>query len=514
MAGESGEPGKAALVDALLRIPVMQEPDGRALVLAELTERGYRLDAMRYSRDRHDIWAIISACLQQPAALAELAEVLHGIEGDHFAAAEFRRLVQAHLAGTAHPPAAPAAPQPPYSPPPRRPGPADSPDSGPDFLIRATAPEFADPAGVFPHVAHDQLTRGAQLGAGARGRVFALLGHPGLVYKEYLSAHVNGGALTELILQRAMMGADERKQLDTSTSWPLMRVMAGRQVVGSLMRALPDDFYVAADDSRRPAYLSYLCYPPRPAWSSISMPSPAERLEIARGLVDLVAFLQSHSLVIGDISAQNLLWTCTPAPHVFLLGCDAIRLDGEPSALPEGETPDWRDPLLRSAAPDFDSDNYKVALMVGRILAQEPYVRPGDDLPILEGIPQGVASGVQERFAVAAGPRGQRPAIGTWAQALRAPQAIQLRLPRNDPPDRRTVQPIYLVCDVAGPAGPAGLEYAHQLPGAMREVSWHPVAADRTRIGVVAFYPIWVTMSPCRTSARTGRYAGSAQPSP
>ena len=261
MAGESGEPGKAALVDALLRIPVMQEPDGRALVLAELAERGYRLDAMRYSRDRHDIWAIISACLQQPAALAELAEVLHGIEGDHFAAAEFRRLVQAHLAGTAHPAAAPAPPQPPYSQPPRRPGPADSPDSGPDLLIRATAPAFAEPAGVFPHVAHDQLTRGAQLGAGARGRVFALLGHPGLVYKEYLSSHVNGGALTELILQRAMMGADERKQLDTSTSWPLMRVMAGRQVVGSLMRALPDDFYVAADDSRRPAYLSYLCLP-------------------------------------------------------------------------------------------------------------------------------------------------------------------------------------------------------------------------------------------------------------
>jgi uncharacterized protein YegL len=484
MAGESGEPGKAALVDALLRVPVMQEPDGRALVLAELAERGYRLDAMRYSRDRHDIWAMMTACLQQPGALAALADVLHGIEGENYATAAFRRLASEHLSGPpglSGPP--PAGPHPPGAGDWR----AAGPEREPDQLIRSLAPEFAEHGGVFPHVSQERLTRGAQLGAGARGRVFALSGQPGLVYKEYLSPQVNGGALAELILQRAMMGVTDRKLLDSGTAWPLMRVTAGRQIVGCLMRAIPDDFYIAANDSRRPAYLSYLCYPPRPAWDSIPLPSPADRLEIARGLVDLVSFLQRYALVIGDISAQNLLWTAAPAPHVFLLGCDAIRLNGAPSALPEGETPDWRDPLLHSAVPDIDSDNYKVALMVGRILSQDPYARPGEDLRVLSGIPQAVASGIRERFAAAAGPRGQRPAVSTWADALRVPPAIQLRLPRHDPPDRRTVQPIYLVCDVAGTASGARSINAEYLVNAMREVSWHPVAADRTRIGVAAF---------------------------
>jgi effector-associated domain 2 (EAD2)-containing protein len=476
----AGEPGKAALVEALLRVPVMQEPDGRALVLAELSERGYRLDAMRYSRDRHDIWAIVTACLQQPGALAALTEILRGIEGEHLAVTEFRRLAGQHMTDAQHPPGAlhpPSAGDPPLT----------GHDREPDLLIRAMAPEFAEFASVLPHVAREHLTRGTQLGAGARGRVFSLTGRPGLVYKEYLSPQVNAGALAELILQRSMMGAADRKLLDASTSWPLIRVMDGRQIVGCLMRAIPDDFYLAASDNRRLAYLSYLCYPPRPAWSSIRMPTAPERLEIARGIVDLVALLQRHSLVIGDISAQNLLWACDPAPHVFLLGCDALRPAGAPSALPEGETPDWRDPLLDSGPPDLDSDNYKVALAVGRILSQEPYARPGEELPLLNSIPQAVASGVRERFAEAASPRGQRPAIDTWAEALRMPRAIQLQLPRDDPPGPRTVQPLYLACDVTAGTDPASVGYAPELTSALQDISWHPVASDRTRISIAVF---------------------------
>jgi O-acetyl-ADP-ribose deacetylase (regulator of RNase III) len=84
MTGDPQDP-KAALVDALLLVPVMQDPDGRALIVRELAERGYQLDARRYARDRHEVWAIVSACQRQAGALTSLAEILRGVEGDSLA---------------------------------------------------------------------------------------------------------------------------------------------------------------------------------------------------------------------------------------------------------------------------------------------------------------------------------------------------------------------------------------------------------------------------------------------
>src|SRR5580658_6928870 len=75
MTGDPPDP-KAALVDALLLVPVMQDPDGRALIVRELAERGYQLDARRYARDRHEVSAIVSACQRQAGALTSLAEIL------------------------------------------------------------------------------------------------------------------------------------------------------------------------------------------------------------------------------------------------------------------------------------------------------------------------------------------------------------------------------------------------------------------------------------------------------
>ena len=203
--------------------------------------------------------------------------------------------------------------------------------------------------------------------------------------------------------------------------------------------------------------------------------------------MNLIGFLQRYSLVVGDVSAQNLLWTCEGAPRVFLLGCDALRLVGAPSALPEGETPDWRDPLLGSRVPDMDSDNYKVALVVGRILSQEPYVRPGETLRLLEGIPEGVATGVRECFAAAAHPAGKRPAIHNWTDALSVPQALRIRWPLESPTAARSVLPVYVVCDVTKPADKSDLSYANELAGVLLEMSSDPTVADKIRVCIAIF---------------------------
>jgi uncharacterized protein YegL len=474
MTGDSPEAGKTALVDVLLRVPVMREPDGRALVLDELADRGYRLDAMRYSRDRHDIWSIVTACLRQPGALAALVEVLRGVEGEQLAVGEFSR-----IAGQFTPKRSPAQASDDVQ--------STDPEGDFDSFIRAIRLEHGESTSVFPDVRRERLPCGSKLGAGARGKVFSLLNDPGLVYKEYISGRVNGAALAELILQRNMLSDTERKLLDGSTSWPLARVMADRHVVGCLMRSLPADFYVLTSAGRRPAYLSYLCYPPKPTWKSIGTPSVQDRLEIARQVVNLIGFFQRYSLIVGDISAQNLLWTCEGAPRVFLLGCDALRLVGGSSALPEGETPDWRDPLLGSRAPDMDSDNYKVALVVGRILSQEPYVRPGETLRLLEGVPDGVASGVRECFAAATRTAGRRPAIQNWSDALSIPQALRIRWPVESPPIARSVLPVYVVCDVTKPVGKSDLSYSDELAGALLEMSSDPTVADKIRVCIAVF---------------------------
>ena len=332
MADDSGQVAKAALVDALLRVPVMQEMDGRALVLAELADRGYRLDPMRFPRDRHDIWAIVTASLRQPGALGALIEILRGIEGEHLAVSETSRIAGRLTAVQSS----------------RRlsdgPASVNPAVSTLESFILALALKQGESASVVPEVRRERLHCGTELGAGGRGRVFSLLSDPGLVYKEYISKKVNGGALAELIIQRNMFGEADKEIVDTGTSWPLARVIEGRRIIGCIMRALPDAFYITASAGRQPAYLSYLCYPPKRSWADIGIPGVSDRLEIARQVLNLIALLQRYSLVIGDISARNILWKCDTAPRVFLLSCDALRILGSPSALPEGETPGWEDP--------------------------------------------------------------------------------------------------------------------------------------------------------------------------
>lgn len=475
MAANSGEADKAALVDVLLRVPVMQESDSRALVLNELTERGYPLSVNRSPRDRYDVWAILTACLRQPGALAALVEVLRGVEGENQAVTEFSRLAGQLTSGEA----------------PARPSPQGTQPAGQerelDSHIRVIARDPGELISAFPEIRRERLHCGSQLGAGARGRVFSLPDDPDLVYKEYISARVNGSALAELILQRNMLGDAERRILDESTAWPLARVMTDRHTVGCLMRSFPDDFYVTLPVGQRPAYLSYLCYPPKPVWENIGLPSVQDRLEIARQVVNLVSFLQRYSLVIGDVSAQNLLWTCHMVPRIFLLGCDALRSLGESSALPEGETPDWRDPLLGSRDPDMDSDNYKMALVIGRILSQQPYAQPGQELPLLNEVPQAVANGVRARFAEAARPAGQRPTAANWAEALTIPQAPRIRWPLEPAATFASMLPLYVVCDVTETADKSVLGYTNELADALREISGDPTVADKTRVCIATF---------------------------
>ena len=219
-------------------------------------------------------------------------------------------------------------------------------------------------------------------------------------------------------------------------------------------------------------------------------------MEISTRILDLFDFLQRHSLVVGDVSAQNLLWTCNPVPRILLLGCDGMRKLGASSALPEGQTPNWHDPLLGSRRPDFDSDNYKAALIVGRILSQDPHVRPGEPLKMLEGVARAVAREVADCFARAAQPPGERPVIRKWKEALGARAVIRI-IPPPLPEHGHRVLPFYVVCDVTdssdehGSSSESSLGRAQELitdlAEAFQDLSFDPVESEIARICIVTY---------------------------
>ncbi|MEU3659861.1 hypothetical protein AB0E77_08860 [Streptomyces sp. NPDC032940] len=80
--------------------------------------------------------------------------------------------------------------------------------------------------------------------------------------------------------------------------------------------------------------------------------------------------------------------------------------------------------------------------MAGRIVAQQPYVAPGQDLDIVSGcLNERQSESVRRLFAQAAGERGTRPRPGEWLTALSDRGVIRLTAatPRTRPAVDHTV---------------------------------------------------------------------------
>ncbi|MCU7824263.1 hypothetical protein [Kitasatospora sp. DSM 101779] len=279
------------------------------------------------------------------------------------------------------------------------------------------------------------------VGAGGQGRIHRLRGGSDLLYKEYLEpARVQAAALTELVQLRRGLDGTARGALDARSAWPLARVLAAGRCTGFLMRTAPDNMlWETGAGSRKPTELQYLLHPERPATAGVVRPTPKQRLVLVRAVVDLLAGLHRHGLVVGDLSQANVLWTVVPEPAVFLIDCDGIRRSGARPVLEQAETPDWGDPLSPFGSDaTVDSDRYKAALVVGRVLAQQAYLAPGDPLVPLPGVLNDRQdAAVRRLWEQAAGPFGSRPELPAWSAALDARDVIPV--PRLRPPPPRPV---------------------------------------------------------------------------
>lgn len=280
------------------------------------------------------------------------------------------------------------------------------------------------------------LTLGDELGRGGQGRVVRIEGpEQGYVFKQYIVPGADPAALKRLVdLPASLQPADQRR-LREQSAWPLARVRNGGVVSGFVMREIPGHFFGQNAAGRPKAReLQYLLYEPKPAWGDITPLDIGGRIAFAREFGFLVRLLHDRHLVIGDISMSNLLWSHGDPPGVFLLDCDGIRLLGAPPVLRQAETPDWADPKAPPSGLDLDSDRYKLALVIGRVLTRTADLHPEAELPPLPGVPPRVVRAVTELWRQAAGEHGVRPDAQQWLMALSERGEITLPVP---PPVRQ-----------------------------------------------------------------------------
>ncbi|MEV4242146.1 hypothetical protein AB0J63_01930 [Streptosporangium canum] len=269
------------------------------------------------------------------------------------------------------------------------------------------------------------------LGEGGQGVVTRVLGPEKLVYKEYMphAGTVNDRALTDLVDFGQNLTPVDRHLLLKHCAWPVARVVGGDRVMGFLMPEVPAEFYGTIGGRSKLVELQYLLFKPNWAWQDLHQPDITGRAEIALLAARLIDLLHGHGFVLGDISFRNLLWRPAPPYKMFVLDCDGFRRHGGEPVLRQAHTPDWDDPYQPATGPDLDTDRYKLALLMGRILACNAQIRPGKELELLPGLEPQVATAIAELFARAGGPRGSRPIASEWAQAILGRRRIIVKRP-------------------------------------------------------------------------------------
>ncbi|MEN3540026.1 hypothetical protein AAH991_33295 [Microbispora sp. ZYX-F-249] len=287
---------------------------------------------------------------------------------------------------------------------------------------------------------HTLALEADRLGEGGQGVVTRVLGPENLVYKEYMpqASQVNDRALADLVDFGQRQAAGEARTLLAQCAWPVARVVSGGRVTGFLMPEVPGEFYGPIGGKPKLVELQYLLYEPNWAWQDLHQPHVMGRLEIATLAAKLIDLLHNHGWIVGDLSFRNLLWRPAAPYKVFMLDCDGLRRHGAEPVLRQAHTPDWNDPHQPSSGPDLDTDRYKLALLVGRVLSRTASVRPGEEPALLPGLPDQVTTPVRELFARAAGPRGTRPAVAEWVQALEGRKRIAVTRPSRPQPSAPT----------------------------------------------------------------------------
>lgn len=227
-------------------------------------------------------------------------------------------------------------------------------------------------------VRRDQLQLTAAKGSGSQGTIYGVLhgdelgfAFP-LIYKEFSpGTAVSGAALEIMAAFRDGLADKERAVIDAMTVWPCAVVDEAGRVCGYLMQEIPARFLqpiamMTGSDSI-PREIQHLFVADDLARRNLGeTANRTERLALCREMAFIFGFLHAHDLIFGDLSYKNAVYTLRPKPSVMLLDCDAVRMKGQGSAVPQLNSPGWKAP--EGGPQTKDTDRYKLGLFILRTL--------------------------------------------------------------------------------------------------------------------------------------------------
>ena len=224
-----------------------------------------------------------------------------------------------------------------------------------------------------------------------------------MVYKEYKAATL---ASLDVNALRAMpeflesLAYGDGAELIAMAAWPCRVVEDGAVTTGFVMPAIPDEFFCdfwtsnAVMPSKVMAEFQHLLNDPQVVAARFGGTGVSERqrYELLRAAASALSFLHERGVCVGDISPKNLLFSLAPAPAVYFVDCDAMRVKGV-SLSHQVETPGWGVPAGEEKATVL-SDRYKLGLLALRLLVGDQDVRDPARLP--GSVPVWLASVITE----------------------------------------------------------------------------------------------------------------------
>lgn len=260
-----------------------------------------------------------------------------------------------------------------------------------------------------------------------------------IAYKEYSAASLREAdfaVLEAMVDFIPSLDPPVGRWLAERSAWPAAIVEESGRPRGFLMRQVPDDFMLElaiAPGQPRVAGFQYLLNERQYVERIGVTISDRQRLLLLKDLADLLDRLHALDVAVGDLSANNLLFTLTPRPACFFIDCDAMRLRGR-SVLDQAETVGWRVPDGERQATS-ESDRYKFTLLAIRMFLGE---QEGTDTEQLDLVSNelamlagwGLSADLKERPTM-------RDWVGALERAIAEPQ--RGRPPRKAPTPAPTV---------------------------------------------------------------------------
>lgn len=243
----------------------------------------------------------------------------------------------------------------------------------------------------------------------------------GLAFKRYFEP-VSAAGLERIVALRDALIPAEKQELDGLAAWPVRLVRNGTSTVGILMPLIPEKYFqnrvlpgsgMQVHSTRE---FQYLFIPPERA-ENLGFPlvTTNQRLALCGAYAAALNFLHERSIVFGDISSKNGLWSLDGgSPSVMIVDCDAVRVTGHGATLEQLNSPDWLPPEGERQAMTIATDRYKFGLFVLRALKPGPNVSTRTDPSWVDGLLDG--EGMRLLHASLDSDPSRRTPIAAWAK--------------------------------------------------------------------------------------------------